>query len=245
MEITRVNGIIISEKAYKESSKLLNIITKEYGLISVIAKGAKGLKSKLRSVTTKLTYAEFQINYKEGKLSTLICADIINPLNKTRTDLLKISYASYMLDLTSQVLKENNNKDIYDILTMSLLKLEEGYDEGVLTNIMELKYLSYLGISPNFDSCSICGSTKVLTISSEKGGYVCQNHHTNERIVSNKTLKIIRMLYYVDISKITKLDVSNVVKEEINNFINEYYDRYTGLYLKTKDFLKSVKYSYI
>ena len=82
MEITRVKGIIISEQAYKESSKLLNIITKEYGLIGVIAKGAKGLKSKLRSVTTKLTYAEFQINYKEGKLSTLICADLINPLNQ-------------------------------------------------------------------------------------------------------------------------------------------------------------------
>ena len=245
MEITRVKGIIISEQAYKESSKLLNVITKEYGLIGVIAKGAKGLKSKLRSVTTKLTYAEFQINYKEGKLSTLICADLINPLNNIKTDLLKISYASYMLDLTSQVLKENNNKDIYDILTMILIKLEDGFDPGILTNIMELKYLSYLGISPNFDTCSICGNNKILTLSSEKGGFICQNHHTNERIVSNKTLKIIRMLYYVDIEKITKLDVSGPVKEEINSFINEYYDRYTGLYLKTKEFLKNIRYSYI
>ena len=64
MEIKKVTGIIVSEKEYKESSKLLNIITKEYGLISVIAKGAKNLKSKLRVVTTKLTYAEFQIYYR-------------------------------------------------------------------------------------------------------------------------------------------------------------------------------------
>lgn len=245
MEITRVNGIIISEKPYKESSKLLNIITKEYGVIGVIAKGAKGIKSKLRNVSTKMTYAEFQLSYKEGKLSTLICADIINPLNNIRTNLLKISFASYLLDLTSQVLKENNNKDIYNILVSALLKIEEGLDEGVLTNIVELKYLSYLGISPNFDTCAICGSSKIITLSTEKGGFICSNHHTNERIVSNKTLKIIRMLYYSDIDKITKLDVSNTVKEEINNFINEYYDRYTGLYLKTKDFLKNVKYTYI
>ena len=245
MEITRVNGIIISENPYKESSKLLNIITKEYGVIGVIAKGAKGIKSKLRNVSTKMTYAEFQIYYREGKLSTLICADIINPLNNIRSNLLKISFASYLLDLTSQVLKENNNKDIYNILVSALLKIEEGLDEGILTNIAELKYLSYLGISPNFDTCAICGNSKIITLSTEKGGFICSEHHTNERIVNSKTLKIIRMLYYVDIDKITKLDVSNEVKEEINNFINEYYDRYTGLYLKTKEFLKNVKYTYI
>ena len=72
MRIERVNGIILNERSYKESSKILDIITKEYGIIGVIAKGSKSMKSKLRSYTTKLTYAEFQINYKEGKLSTLI-----------------------------------------------------------------------------------------------------------------------------------------------------------------------------
>ena len=245
MEITKVRGIIISEKPYKESSKLLNIITEEYGVIGVIAKGSKSIKSSLRSVSTKLTYAEFQINYKEGKLSTLICADIISPLNNIKNDLLKISYASYLLDLTSQVLKENNNKDIYEILVSALEKIDEGYDEVVISNILELKYLSYLGINPNFDSCSVCDKSKVLTISAEKGGFVCSEHHTNEKIVNPKTLKMIRLLYYVDIDKISKIDISSVVKKEIDEFIDEYYDRYTGLYLKTKEFLKNIKYSYI
>ena len=245
MEITKVKGIIISEKPYKESSKLLNLITEDYGVISVIAKGSKRLKSNLRSITSKLTYAEFQINYKEGKLSTLICADIINPLFNIKSDLLKISYASYLLDLTSQVLKENNNKNIYNILVSSLIKIEEGYDPEVITNILELKYLSYLGISPNFDTCSICGKSKIITLSVEKGGFICSDHHTNERIVSNKTLQIIRMLYYADIDKITKLEVSSPVKKEINKFIDEYYDSYTGLYMKTKEFLNDIKYKYI
>lgn len=245
MEITRVKGIIISEKPYKESSKILNIITEEYGVISAIAKGSKRLKNNLRSVTSKLTYAEFQLNYKEGKLSTLICADIINPLFNIKKDLLKISYASYLLDLTSQVLKENDNKNIYNILISSLLKIEEGLDPVVISNILELKYLSYLGISPNFDTCSICGKSKILTISVEKGGFICNEHHTNEKIVNSKTLKIIRMLYYVDIDKITKLDVSSEVKKEIDEYIDEYYETYSGLYMKTKEFLKNIKYTYI
>ena len=245
MEITKVKGIIISESNYSETSKLLNIFTKEYGLISAIAKGAKRLKSPLRSVTSKLTYAEFQLNYKEGKLSNLLVADVINPFNEIKKDLLKISYASFLLELTSQVAKQTNEKDLFDILEASLIKIEEGYDPMIITNILELKYLDYLGIKPELNSCAVCGSTKVLTVSTNKGGFVCTNCHRNEKIVDKKTIKVLRMLYYVDISKISKIELNDNNKEEIDTFINEYYDRYTGLYLKSKKFLKSIKNVYI
>ena len=48
------------------------------------------------------------------------------------------------------------------------------------------------------------------------------------------------MYYYVDIDKISKLDLSKDVVNEVNNFIDSYYDRYTGLYLKSKNFLKNL-----
>ena len=51
---------------------------------------------------------------------------------------------------------------------------------------------------------------------------------------------MIRMYYYVDIKNITKLDVSAEVTNEINRFLDDYYDRFTGLYIKSKDFLKKI-----
>ena len=51
---------------------------------------------------------------------------------------------------------------------------------------------------------------------------------------------MIRMYYYVDIKNITKLDVSKEVSIEINRFLDDYYDRYTGLYIKSKDFIKKI-----
>lgn len=245
MEITKVRGIIASEKPYNETSKLLYVITKEYGYISLIAKGAKSLKSKLRSVTTKLSYCDFQINYKEGKLSTLIDADIVNPFNNIKSDLVKISYTSYLVELSTQVMKENYNENIFDLLVLSLEKIEEGLDPKSITNILELKYLSYLGISPELNECAICQNKNVLTLSSEKGGFICVNHHTNEKIVDPKTLKMIRMLYYVDIEKLTKIDISDKISKEIDEFITEYYDRYSGMYLNTKKFLNKIKNVYI
>ena len=242
MKIEEVEGIVLGETNYSESSKILNILTKEYGLIGVMSKGSRNLKSKLRAVSRKLIYGKFHIYYKEKGLSTLIGVDVISSFNNIITDLEKVSYASYIIDLTNQVLKQNEDEHIYDLLIETLLKMEEGLSSLILTDILELKLLEYLGVSPNFDGCSICGSTKdIITLSSTAGGYLCRNCYHDEGIVSDKAIKLIRMFYYVDIASITKLSVSSEVLKEINFFLDDYYDRYTGLYLKSKKFLKQLE----
>ncbi len=238
--IENVEGIILNTRNYNDTSKILDIFTKKYGVIGVIAKGCKSLKSNLRSVTDKLTYATFTIYYKKDKLSILTEASIINNFSNIKKDIERISYASYLLDLTNQVYKQNNSTDLYDYLISALNKINEGFNNLVITNIIELKYLDYLGIMPNLDGCIVCGSKNVVTLSSDKGGYLCKNCLTNEPISSDKAIKLVRMYYYVDIDKISKLDLSKDIINEVNNFIDDYYDRYTGLYLKSKNFLKNL-----
>lgn len=241
MKIEKFEGIILSETNYSESSKILNVLTDKYGLIGVMSKGCRNIKSKLRGVSRKLVYGTFNVYYKENGLSTLISIDVINSFSKTLTNLEKISYASFMIDLTYQVVKQNDSEEIYQILKNTLLKLEEGLDPLVLTNILEIKLLDYLGIAPNIDSCTCCGNTKqIVTLSSEQGGYICKDCYQNEPLVNEKTIKLIRMYYYVDIQSITKLDVSREVSKEINTFLDDYYDRFSGLYLKSKDFIKKI-----
>lgn len=241
--ITTVEGIVVSETPYSESSKILNVITKEYGVIGILSKGCKSLKSPLRSVSTKLTFGYFNIKYKKDKLSILLSVDIIDNLKEIKTDLTlkSLSYAYFILELAEQVMKHNYSEDIYNLMLASILKINEGYDPLVITNILELKYLDYLGVMPILDCCSVCGSqTSIATLSSSKGGFVCNNCRKNEKLVDKKTIKLIRMLYYVDIAKITNVDISLKIKMEINNFLDEYYDRYTGLYLKSKKFIEDL-----
>lgn len=237
----KIIGIVVNERSYSETSKIINVLTKEYGVISLIAKGAKGLKSPLRNVTTKLTYGTFNIKYKEKGLSTLISVDIINPLKEIKKDITKISYASFIVDLSEQVMKHSNNSEVLKLLIDALIKINENFDPIVISNILELKYLDFLGVMPIIDECSICrGKKSIVTLSVDKGGYVCKNCHTNEKLVSEKTIKLIRMFYYVDIEKISKLEISSEAKKEINNFLDNYYDKYTGLYLKSKTFLHNL-----
>lgn len=240
--ISEIEGIVLNVKSYGETSKIINVLTKDHGIIGIMAKGAKTLKSELRSVTDKLTYGKFNVYYKKDKLSTLISVDVIDNLRNIKKDIDKISYVSFLLELTEQVIKQNLDEDIYDILINGILKINEGFDPLVITNIVELKFLDKLGVMPIIDMCAQCGNTEnIVTLSSICGGYICRNCHKNDVIVNEKTIKLIRMFYYVDISKISKLEVSDVAKMEINRFLDEYYDSYTGLYLKTKQFINNLK----
>lgn len=241
MQIEKVEGIVISETNYSESSKIINVYTKEHGIIGVMAKGARSLKSKLRSVSTKLSFGYFQLYYKEDSLSTLISVDIENSFRTIKSDIKKISYVSYLIDLVVQTTKQSEEV-LFDLLKQALLKIEEGMDPLIITNIVEIKLLEVLGVMPYLDGCTLCGrNTNILTISVDAGGYLCEEcTNSEDKIYDQKVIKLLRMYYYVDLEKVTKITVSEEIKKEINEFLDLYYDKYTGLYLKSKAFLKTI-----
>lgn len=239
--LREVEGFILTETPYGETSKIINVFTKDYGIIGIMCKGAKSLKSKNRVSTMRLNYAKFNIYYKKGKLSTLVSADILNPLKKIKSDIVLISYLNYLAELTNQVIKQSNNLAIYDEFIAAILKIEEGLDPLVITNILEIKYLAELGVLFSLDECVICGSkTSIATIDADKGGFICLNCLTNEVIVDKKVIKMLRMYYYVNIKSISNIKVEDYIKDVINKFLDMYYERYTGLYLNSKNFLKNL-----
>ena len=238
--LLEVEGFILSETPYGETSKIINVITKEKGLIGIMAKGAKSMKSALRASTQVFTYGVFSIYFKDGKLSTLANVDIINPLKNIRSDLTKISYLTYISELTSQVIKQTN-EDVFDMFINIVLKMEDNLDPVILTNILELKYLPLLGVGLNLDSCIKCGNkTNIVTIDASYGGLICKDCFQNELIVDKKVIQLLRMYYYVDIKSISSINVKQEYKQTINKFISDYYDSFTGLYVYSKKFLEQL-----
>ena len=241
MKIVDVKGLVLNETNYSDSSKILNVLTSEYGLIGIISKGCRNLKSKLRGASRKLVYGTFHFYYKENGLSTLISIDVISDYPKTIMNLENVVYASYLLDLTRQVVKQSKDSNILPLVVSSLEKLENGLNPAVVTNILELKYLDFLGVSPIVTGCAVCGkTTNIVSLSPTAGGFICKDCYQNEGYYSEKAIKLLQMYYYVDLEKITKIDVNPKVNEEINKFLEDYYDRYTGIYLNSKKMLKNV-----
>ena len=237
----KLEGIIISEVPYGDNSKGVNILTKEKGIVGVMCNGVKSVKSKLRAKTMKFTYGYFYLTYNENKLSKLNDVDIIDNLANIKKDITLSSYMLYITELTHQVVKQNNDPEIYNIFINVVKKINDGLNPGVLTNILELKYLDFLGIGLNLDSCINCGDKKnIVTIDPDEGGFICQKCYHGEKIYDSKVIQLIRMYYLVDINSISSIKIKSEYANDINQFLDRYYDRYTGLYIKSKNFLKNI-----
>ena len=237
----KIKGIIINEYPFEDNSKIINIFTEDK-LIGVLAKGAKKIKSPFFSSTSRFSYGEFDIVYKENGLSTLKDASILNNFSTIKKDIVKISYATYITELSSKVYKNDINKNIYKLYLLSMDKINNNYNPRIITIILRLKLLEFLGISPILDRCATCGNKhNIITISSYFGGYLCKDCYRNEKLVLPNTIKLIRMLYLVDISKITKLEIKEEILKELEEFIDDYYERYSGIYLKSRILLDTIK----
>lgn len=235
--LKKIRGIVVSEVPYKDSSKVLNILCEE-GVIGVVSKGCKRINSPLRVISNKLTLGEYVIYYNESKLSTLKEGSILDNFNNIKNDLNKISHATYITDLVNQVMKQNADPTVFSLYVSALKKIDEGINETVVMNILEIKLLDYLGVGINLNGCAKCGSTReIVTIDPDVGGYICKNCYTNEIIYDERVRKMLRMYYLVEIDSIKELKIKDYVIDSINKFLSVYYDRYTGLYIRSKEFL--------
>lgn len=240
--LIKTKGIIISETNYSETSKILNVLTEDYGKIGLIAKGSRSMKSPLRSVSQKLVYGEFSIKYKEKGLSNLIEVSVIDSLKNIITNFKAATYTFYLVDLINQVLKDDHllndkNKNIFKLLESSLLKINNNLDPELVTNIVELQLLKYLGVSLELNKCVNCGKKdNIVTINLESGGMLCNECMKEVSLLNPKTVKLIRLMYYVSLDKLDNINIENKdLIKEINQFIKDYYSKYTGIYLKSKE----------
>lgn len=226
-----VEGIILNEVNFGETSKILNILTKEHGYISVISKGSKTMKSKLRGISMKFVYANFTINYKEKGLSTLIEGSPINSFKNILSNFNKLKISNRLINLMKNILKENNDINLFYLLKDSLVKINDNFNEELIEIIFETKLLSFLGVRPNFLECINCGSSNIITFDLSIPGALCENCYQEGYLFSKNTLKLLNLFLDIDISKIDKLNInSSKTLEELHFFLKEYYDSYTGIY---------------
>lgn len=234
--IKKIKGIVVKEIAYKDTSKIIEVLTNE-GLYSIVAKGAKKVSSPLFLGTTFLSYSEFCI-YESNKLSTLKSVDLINEYKNTLKDIVRLGASSYLVNLCMQVYKQNSSCEIYDLLLMGINKIDSGINVLGIVNIIEIKLLKYLGLKLHLDKCTICGNNEIVALSLDYSGYLCKN--CSKVSTDIKLLKLIKLYDTVDLNRLDSFNVSIDILLKLDRFIDEYYAKYSGLFLDSKKFFKSV-----
>ena len=222
-------GIVLHSYDLGEKDKILNIYTKENGLVRAVAKGVKTTGSKFSGKAQEVSCSYFQ--FAKGKNLCTICdLEQVNGFPHLRSNLLCLSYALLFVEVVSNFAHEGESESehIYELLYSSLDSLQETPNPELLSLRFVLKFLSYHGINPQFDSCVSCSSElkkenpqPLYPYSSTLGGLLCNDCRKiidNEKVSSSVIylLKKIAMGDEIAKDKETALEALDLLKKHLD-----------------------------
>jgi len=118
-------GIILSRKNYSEADRILIVLSKHFGKLSLIAKGIRKIKSKKRGHLEIFSRVKFSA-VKTNGMGIITEVETINDFNKVRTNLNKISLAYYFCEVVNKITHEDGHAStVYGLLSMALGQLEQ------------------------------------------------------------------------------------------------------------------------
>lgn len=242
----KTEAIVIKSIDYGEAHKIVTLYTKDYGKLSVMARGAKRPKSRLSAVTQLFTYGLF-LFFRQAKKSvgTLTQGERLQSFNQVRQDLIKMAYAAYFAELVDK-LTDDDEKDpyLFQLLLVAFTQLDEGQDPELLARLFELKMLIIGGYKPEVDRCVICAQTEgPFLFSITEGGFLCQRcrgHDPQALQVGLNTLKVIRFLYRLHPNRLGHVELKPSTREELKKVLWLFMDEHTPLRLKSRSFLEQM-----
>ena len=244
MSSFKARGIVLREVYVGEYDKILTLLLKDIGKVSVSARGVRKPKSKLMSATTLFCYADYII-YTGGKYYSISQADTIDGFYNLRNDLETLAYGTFFLELIDKtILEDNPANDILHLLIKSLYQLTKStVPPQLIARIFELKYLQYNGYTPQTNCCVICGNnTDNLSISSE--GIVCENcinlsSYTKQ--ISHTCLYTINYILSSDLDHLFTFSVSDDTLKQLKAVNELLFNTHISVKLKSYDFIKELE----
>src|SRR5690606_29660069 len=98
-------GIVLKSRPYGESNKIVTLMTREAGNVTVMARGAKKPARRLAGVTQTLVHGMFVIKRTTG-MGTLQQGEHIDSMRHIQTDIIRAAYASYIVEMVDRLVEE-------------------------------------------------------------------------------------------------------------------------------------------
>ncbi|WP_163653079.1 DNA repair protein RecO [Listeria sp. PSOL-1] len=242
----KCEGIVIKQSSYKEADKIVVLYTRELGKIGMVARGAKKTRSRLAAVTQLYTHGQFTFfsGNKKG-LMALKQGDVLTNFVSIHQDIFLTAYASYVCELLDKATEERKkNPYLYELVYQILCDIDEGYDPQILTNIFEMKMLNVLGLYPVMDRCAICGQVEGhFDFSTRSNGIICHRCFEKDPYrlhLPENVVKLLRLFYIFQLDRLGNISVKDETKVLLQKTIDTYYDENSGLYLKSRKFLRKM-----
>lgn len=240
-----LTGIVLAAIPIGEYDKRVTILTKERGKISAFVKGARRPNSSLMAASNPFVFGEFEV-YQGRSSYNIYKALVSDYFNEITTDLNKVYFGCYFLEMADYFTRENNDeKEMLKLLYVTLKALSKGIiNLKLIRYIYELKTLTINGEYPQCFCCSKCGNTDNLTgFGIKENGCICNECKcdTKDYIeLDNSTIYALQYVISSDVSKLYTFKLSDKVFNEFMFIISNFSKKCIDKKFNTLDILDGI-----
>ena len=224
-------GINLKAVPFGENDRLITILSPEYGLMRVIAAGARKYKSQLRGKSELFVVNELLI-YKGKSMSRITQAETIESYPKLSKNLGKLTASQYFAELVLNLaLDEYPQEEFYTLLIEHLHRLEQISNHAIDNSAIIFAhlaqgifhFLAIAGIAPQVHKCLITQKQLKPSLSngnwrvgfSFEGGVVSLNENninnsSNSQDKINSSVTIHRKLRAIELILLQQLGEHNL-----------------------------------
>jgi DNA repair protein RecO (recombination protein O) len=178
--VERDDGLLLRSVDYGESDRVLTLLTRESGKLSVLAKGARRSKKRFAGALEPFSLLRVEIAASRGGLARLESATIAQAFPKLLRDLPRMTTAGAMLQLVRELTPDAvADPESFEDVVQLLAALDAAeLSERALSVCFQLQQLSRAGFSPRLHACGACGKRpqpgRATDFDARRGYIVCQ-----------------------------------------------------------------------
>jgi len=183
MAAEKTDGIVLRVIAFSETSCIVTMMTRDFGKITLMAKGARRPKSPFEAALDVLAICRIVFLHKtSGAMSLLTEAKLERRFRSSATNLKRLYSAYYIVELLNILTDEgDSNPELFELADKTIRLIDSDQIEEDLLNLellkFELSLLDLLGHLPMLTKCVSCGREKTtlarVHFGLNAGGILC------------------------------------------------------------------------
>lgn len=236
MGLVKTEGLVLRETKYGEHDKMLTVFTKDWGPVSVSARGVRGGKRRCTGAGL-FCYSKFVLFQGRGPYHLNEC-ELIHSFHRLGDDLTRMSAAAYFCETAER--EQMENLPLLRLLLNSLSLLERG-DRPVwqIKGVYELTAAAAFGFAPVLSSCVRCGKQTALNrFSCQEGGVLCDSCGAGRKRVSGAVFHA--MAFVQQSTNPFAFQLAEEYREEFSSLCQKFFLYYLGKRPKSLDFLEEL-----
>ena len=247
---SNTKALVLRSVDYKESDKILTLLTPQDGKVTASARGSRKKGSAIAAGTQLLTYADMVLYEYQGRWSVKEAA-VERQFRGVEQDIERLSLGCYFAEVVEDLAVEELPAPELLSLVLNSLHVLDKRPEMPLEQVkaaFELKVMCLSGYEPILDACAVCGQEppQQPRLHLKEGVLHCAacREEVGEGIsmpLSASVLAAMRHIVYGDPKRLFSFQLDQVSLEQLSGVCEGYLMTQLERGFGTLDFFKQIR----